>query len=146
MTTEAKISIVLLIIAGFIGCSHQKVTVDEFPGNSDRFYLQGKIVPYDGLCIKNFKGTEKVSEERTYLNGKLHGRSISYYRNGQVKMKGQFLKGKFHGKWEAWYEDGHRKFEIHYNKGKMEGSYKVWSEDGYLLEEKEYMANHQCKK
>ena len=144
MTTEAKISIVLLFIAGFIGCSHQKVTVDEFPCNSDRFYLKGKIVPYDGVCIKNFNGTGNISEERTYLNGKLHGRSVSYFRNGQVKIKGQFFRGQFHGKWESWYENGTKKFEIHYKKGKMEGSYKVWSEKGKLIEDKEYMANHQC--
>ena len=71
----------------------------------ERFYFLSGEIRLEQY-FKSFKdrileGTKKVwrqdgglSQERSYLNGKLHGPYISYWENGQLKRKDLYKKGK----------------------------------------------------
>lgn len=52
-----------------------------------------------------------------------------YHDNGQIKEQGFYLDGKLHGKWISYNEDGTKQTIGEYEKGKKTGKWFFWNEN-----------------
>ncbi len=59
-------------------------------------------------------------------------KELSYYPNGQVRLKGSFLEGERHGHWVYYYDNGKRWSEGHYVNGLEDKKRRVWHHNGQL--------------
>jgi antitoxin component YwqK of YwqJK toxin-antitoxin module len=50
-----------------------------------------------------------------------------YYDNGQVKQEGEYLNGKLHGKWVSYNEDGTKQTSGEYNQGEKVGTWTFYN-------------------
>ena len=50
-----------------------------------------------------------------------------YYDNGQVKQEGVYLDGKLHGKWVSYSEDGTKQTSGEYNQGEKLGTWTFYN-------------------
>lgn len=51
-----------------------------------------------------------------------------YHDNGQIKEQGFYLDGKLHGKWVSYNEDGTKSTIGEYDKGRKVGKWFFWSD------------------
>ena len=77
-------------------------------------YYKGK--PHGTAYI--YRG-RKIAEEKTYVNGKLEGKSIKYYSNGNKMEEVMYKNGKMEGIARWYNQDGSLKFEYIYENGKL---------------------------
>jgi len=61
------------------------------------------------------RNTGKVKIEKNYLGGKLSGRFIYYWDNGQVRLSGYYKKNKRSGKWQNFDSSGQLISEENYD-------------------------------
>lgn len=52
-----------------------------------------------------------------------------FYENGQVKEQGFYLDGKLHGKWISYNQDGTKQTIGEYDKGQKTGKWFFWNEN-----------------
>lgn len=71
----------------------------------------------------------QVSQEGLYLDGKLHGKWVSYTEAGAKQTMGEYENGAKVGKWFFWNENSLS--EVDFSKSKME-SVKKWSQDALV--------------
>ena len=77
-----------------------------------RTYKRGKQTAETSYYIP--EGTlEYVGSER---DGRIHGDFISYYRNGEISIKGKLNKGLYIGEWLYYDDDGSLNKTLYYNK------------------------------
>ncbi|MBD3724960.1 MAG: membrane-binding protein [Flavobacteriaceae bacterium] len=60
-----------------------------------------------------------------------------YHDNGQIKEQGFYLDGKLHGKWVSYNEDGTKSTIGEYDKGRKVGKWFFWNENS--LNEVDYL-------
>ena len=68
-------------------------------GNYDKGHKNGEWKNYNIL-------TEQVTGIRTFLYGKLNGKSTEYWSNQQIKEEGTYENGSKVGDWKLYYSDG----------------------------------------
>ncbi|NJM78599.1 MAG: membrane-binding protein [Flavobacterium sp.] len=51
-----------------------------------------------------------------------------FYDNGQVKQEGTYLNGKLHGKWVSYNQDGSKQTMGEYENGNKTGKWFFWSQ------------------
>lgn len=81
-----------------------------------------------------------LETESDYLKGKLNGKKIDYFTNGNKQQEVDYIKGVKDGT-EIYY-DMNRSTPLrtwHYSNGELEGSYTEYTSDGVLLEEGMYV-------
>lgn len=91
------------------------------------YYLNN--MPFSGYR-KELYGNNNVSLVAGYLNGMQHGKSVSYYPDGQTCYIRMYKKNKSFGKHIAYWENGNLKFEFYYLNDKREGPNKQWYQSG----------------
>ena len=75
----------------------------------------------------------KKSDE-SWLNGKLHGKCIYYFKSGKVQRTGYYKEGKEDSLWLFYYETGQLKAQENFFLGKKNGTAKYWYPNGnYFL-------------
>jgi antitoxin component YwqK of YwqJK toxin-antitoxin module len=136
-----KLIFSLIVILGLSSCTKSLVVVNENDLPEDIFYLPDQIRPYTGQCVIYYKGTEVVKEQLTFKKGILDGTLVSYYPNGELKIKGEYKQGRLYGKWESWYEGGKKKYEVNYVNDTLSGNYMQWYNTGVLKEKGLYAEN-----
>ncbi len=141
MYTMKNAIYMLMVLLGLSSCSNSRIVVDENDLPEDVFYLPDQIRPYTGQCIIYFPDSEVVKEQMTFKKGILDGTMISYYSNGELKIKGEYKQGKLYGKWESWYEGGRKKYEVNYVNDTLSGNYMQWYNTGVLKEKGLYADN-----
>lgn len=72
------------------------------------------------------------TEKYNPAKGMSEGMNITYYPNGQLKMKGEVLQGKRHGIWTTWYENGMKWSENEYNLGALDGKTVSYYKNGQV--------------
>jgi antitoxin component YwqK of YwqJK toxin-antitoxin module len=82
-------------------------------------------------------GTPKTFEG--YFEGRLHGESLLYWPNGQLKRKCSFIKGVRDGQDLMWNDRGLLVDEGRYDMGKPAGVHRRFNEKGSMIEEIEYL-------
>ena len=60
---------------------------------------------------------EEMKYRSNYKDGKLHGTSKSWYKNGKQAGISEFVNDKKHGTDESWYESGQKKCEAKWQNG-----------------------------
>jgi len=79
---------------------------------------------------------ELFKDEPTNFTGK----SLWWYKNGQLKWEENFKNGEAHGKSLGWFETGQLKYEHNYKNGNYHGKCLSWYDNGQLFYE-EYWKN-----
>lgn len=102
---------------------------------AERTYNMDKI---DGVEKLYFPDTPAVDGIMTYKDGKHHGEFSYFYRNGQLKQKGEFVDGTIEGLLIGYYEDGTPKEEITHVDGMTQGPFKEYNPNGTLKAEGEF--------
>jgi antitoxin component YwqK of YwqJK toxin-antitoxin module len=71
--------------------------------------------------------------ETYFQDGKLHGRSVMWYRDGILMESGYFEDGKPQGVWTFWNADGQIRQEGAFDQGKRDGMwlYHDWTGEAY---------------
>jgi len=84
--------------------------------------LNGKTIYYkDG----------EIHIQKKYTDGKLNGKFVEFYDNGNKKVTGSYLENLPHGQWLWRNEDKSKERLIHFRMGIKHGNIRVWN-DGFL--------------
>lgn len=102
-------------------------TMNNLKLDNGIFYLSNS--PFSGY-IKKTSPDGVIESINGILNGMLHGRSLSFYEDGNVKDVRMYKENKSFGKSFGFWEDGKIKFEFYYHDDKREGSNKQWYKSG----------------
>jgi antitoxin component YwqK of YwqJK toxin-antitoxin module len=105
------------------------------------FYEKESYKPYSGICTVKFNQSDLIKEQFTFKNGLLHGESLAWYKNGQLRRKGYYCKGQISGKWTFWDEAGNPMVEANYKKDNLDGSYTSLYSNGRIREKGQFSAN-----
>lgn len=84
------------------------------------------------ISLKTFKDKD----------GKLNGKTILYYENGNKFSEGILENGKENGKWVFYYENGNKKCEGILENGKKQGEWKWYLESGGWVNSTETYLNN----
>ncbi len=131
----------IAIIVFFASCFQSGIVISESELPEEIFYLTDQVEPYTGRCVMYYNNTELVKQEMSFKNGKLDGTTISYYRNGSIKRKGEYIDGQYNGKWEQWAENGKKLYEVHYKNDSLFGDFMIWYSTGVLKQKGIYADN-----
>ena len=82
-----------------------------------------------------------LQQESNYLQGKLNGKSITYFPGGSICVEGSFQNDKKHGEWIWYYESGIIQSAVNYVEDKKEGTQIFRSESGRDSKEEVYENN-----
>jgi antitoxin component YwqK of YwqJK toxin-antitoxin module len=101
------------------------------PEDSAELY-EGKT--FTGLAYDYDAKTGRLTQEKSYWDGGLHGFVKLWYPSGQVKLECRYFAGDFYGNLKEWHKNGQLK-----RHGIYWGSYypikeKIWDEEGEILE------------
>ena len=99
-------------------------------------YLPNQQKPYTGWV----KDTVFVGEILLWQlkGGKDHGKTVSWYENGQKQIESHSRNGKMHGLFRSWNKEGKLVKEQTYKDGKPDGVGIAWYENGQKMEEVKY--------
>ncbi len=64
-----------------------------------------------------------------------HGKTTTWFDNGQIRQIAEFRNGIQHGYWQEWYENGGKKEDGQYINGNKVGVWKRWDTSGRLIED-----------
>ena len=110
-----KILSILLVSVLLIGCSKDRVLIDELTN----------------------KGTEE-SPIMYSEKGLFNGIGFDVYKDGQLKFENNYTDGNIDGLWKEWYKNGQLSYEGNYKDGWEDGLQKNWFENGQLISESNY--------
>lgn len=91
----------------------------------------------EGLWEQYYKNGQ-LREKGNYKNDKLEGWGEWYYENGQLAEKTNYKKDKREGLWEWYYENGQLSEKTNYKNDKLEGWVEWYYENGQLKEKRNY--------
>jgi len=114
-------------------------------GENDPFTVEIVDLSQQKYIVRHYWANGNKLLEIGYQNGKLHGKSIRWYRNGNKCWEGEYQNGKRHGKHIEWYENGSKYWEKEYQNGELYGKYIEWHKNGSKHWEEEYQNGEQIK-
>ena len=103
-------------------------------------YTNGLIV-LEAHTLRTNKSVIKFQKK----NGKLDGKWIETYTNGNIAEIGNYSNDRKDGKWEGWFISGIKKYECNYNKGNKSGLYQEWNLDGKNIKNITYKIGKRIK-
>lgn len=89
-------------------------------------YLKGK---QHGIT-KTFFPNGKLETERNYMNGIGYGRHFGFWENGKMKFDFMYFNDKREGIQKQWYVSGTPYYELTFTDDKENGMQKAWRENG----------------
>lgn len=126
----------------FASCSSSGIVITENDLPEEIFYLTDHIKPYSGRCLMYYNNSELVKQDMSFKDGKLNGTLFMYYKNGNIKRKGEYFAGHYNGKWEQWAKNGKKLYEVHYKNDTLSGDYMIWYPTGVLKKRGMYADNN----
>lgn len=93
--------------------------------------------PFTGEIVE-FAPTGELVELITVADGLPHGPSLSWYRNGQLRLEQSLVRSRPIGRSRRWHPDGTLADELIFDDSGILLSKVVWSEDGDELERQTY--------
>ena len=91
----------------------------------------------DGV-YKLLSDNGKLSEVRSFEQGKLDGTWVQYDENEKLTAIANYKDDQKHGKWVIWDSNGTKRVEMHYENGNRTGTWNSWNERGELISSKGY--------
>jgi antitoxin component YwqK of YwqJK toxin-antitoxin module len=64
--------------------------------------------------------------------GRISGRHLTFYENGNIETLGNYRLGIKHGLWVSYNSDGKVLSQAYYTDGRKDGAWKVWDANGTL--------------
>ena len=116
-----------------------------YTGAHEEFYPDGQLKMkmniakglVDGQVFLYFSnGTQ--NEIRSYKEGEMHGRWITWNEQGQKIAEAEYQEGLKHGKWFVWNDEGVLLYDMTYNLGNRSGTWKMFDQNGMLVSEKDF--------
>ncbi len=105
----------------------------------EAFYQNGKL---DGKRILYYaNGDTQIVE--TYRNGLFHGPYRLYYPNENLHQEGQFIENVMTGIWKTYYESGELKEEVTFENNLENGPFIEYYKTGQVSVEGEYLEGDQ---
>jgi antitoxin component YwqK of YwqJK toxin-antitoxin module len=135
---------IILILLSFACRSNITVTEDEI--GADIFYEKDSYKPFSGKCTVLYNNTQIVKTQFTFRNGRLNGETITWYKNGQIRRKGNYCKGMISGRWIFFDEQGNRTIEANYKKDDLNGTYVALYTNGKVKEKGTFSRNKRTGK
>lgn len=133
--------ILLAILISHTSCNNKKVIITERDLDSDMFCLKGEMEPYTGTCYILFRDSETVKHKFTYVNGRLKGKAVSYYNNGNIKCQGNYSNNNMVDKWEFRNEQGNKIYVVNFRNDSMNGEFISYYLNGNIKEKGSYLNN-----
>ena len=131
--TPIRIVLTLLGLS-LVACSPQVGEIPKPPELEQRadnlYYLKGQNTPFTGEFVKMAKNGVK-QEVANYLEGKLHGPTLSFIKEKSVKRRTDYVDGKRVRK-RIWYDNGQLKADETWADTYAYGPCSYWFEDGRL--------------
>jgi antitoxin component YwqK of YwqJK toxin-antitoxin module len=122
MKTLVRCITILVCLILFSSCS---ITNHKFSENPKIGLIQTN---YWSGQLKNKTYTKNDSLGNWIYNGV----SESYYKNGQLKSKGNFKDDQQDGLWRCYYDGGQLKSKVNYKDGKEDGLSDYYNKNGQL--------------
>ena len=136
--------LVLTTLAFILGLnrSEKKIIDIDDPG---LVYQTGKLIyegeMFTGVVTAYYEETSSTVRSRVrYLNGRRHGLSKTWYRNGELETIRRYEHGKKSGVHYGWWPNRERKFEYPFRNSRYHGLVREWHKNGQLFIRKNY--NH----
>lgn len=92
----------------------------------------------DGYWEVHYPNTILIQQELNFVDGKLKGRSVNYYNNGNLMSEGVFDMDKKTGEWKWYYESGQLQCSISYEDDKKQGDQLFYTESGIEAKKEVY--------
>ncbi|MFH2094233.1 MAG: toxin-antitoxin system YwqK family antitoxin [Bacteroidota bacterium] len=80
------------------------------------------------------------SVDAWYNNDTLHGKTIEWYKSGQIKLMGNYKRGLRSGKWKYWYSNGKIQSQQYFVNGQPDDWYFSWYSNGNMKEKGYYVS------
>ena len=77
----------------------------------------------------------------SYINGKKHGKCMSYHKNGHLWQCGYYDTNKMNGRYLEYYENGQLRYMIDNVNNMKHGKYLEYNRNGYLFRDIDYVNN-----
>lgn len=132
-----------IIMLGFVSCA-KEIVITEDEIKPDIFYSQYEIRPYTGTCKIYYSQSDLIKEEFKLKEGRLHGESRSYHKNGNLMWKGCYCNGLMSGKWQKWDDAGNLIMELQYVNDVLDGLYIAMDSNGNVREKGNYSDNRRA--
>ncbi len=102
-----------------------------------------KTKAFKVLSGKSTKWTEggQLKSISHFLDGRKHGKWISYVNDSLMLNEGDYHHGKKVGNWKAYYKDGTLRSERNYNNGLREGKYTLYDRANNIICEFDYKSD-----
>jgi hypothetical protein len=97
-------------------------------------YKDGKL---EGKSTTWYPSGE-IQLEVNYKDGKREGKTTSWYQSGKIQLEANYKDGKKEGKTTGWYQNGQKMSEVNYKNGKLDGKKTTWHENGQIKSEVNY--------
>lgn len=122
-----KLFIILLIFNVFslVYSSPKTAYEEQLTEKRGIIYFKNENKPFTGRVISK-------KDRNYYLNGKAHGKWLTFYSNGNLKSIENWKDGKLYGKYILYQENGTKIFETTYLNGKDNGDYFLYHKNGLL--------------
>lgn len=117
------------------GQAPRELRLDELTVKDGRLYASGEAKPFEGRLYENFPTAEHFPTTVRKLeieihDGKAHGRSVGYFKDGKHEVEEFFIQGVSHGLRTRWSPEGGKKSEERIEHGKLNGSHIEWHANG----------------
>ena len=109
-----KIFVLILSLTMLISYAQRKEKYENLEAKNGLMYVKGETKPYTGKCYTTHDNG-KLGMGGYYVNGKMNGNWIWWYKNGNKKRYTQYKNGVKHGKNIYYYKNGVKKSEIIYD-------------------------------
>jgi antitoxin component YwqK of YwqJK toxin-antitoxin module len=120
-----KIILVVACLAGAINFLYAQEPDNQVNYNKSELVALSESESTEGYFALN--SSYSIDEE-----GRVSGKVLSFYNDGDLQETGSYLMGEKHGKWLKYSESGILVNEGNYNQGQKDGTWKVWDENGTL--------------
>ena len=133
--------IFLIILISLASCNNKKVIITEEDLDSDMLCLKGEIEPYTGTCYILSRDSQTISHKFTFKEGRLHGKAVNYYDNGNIKSQGYYNNNNMVDKWEFRNEQGNKIYIVNFRNDSMNGEFISYYLNGNVKEKGTYLDN-----
>lgn len=113
----------------------RELRMDELIKLEDRMHAAGEAKPFTGRLYENFStlgdSTTLIRKlEIDIRDGKAHGRSVGYFKDGKPEVEEFFIEGVSDGLRTRWSPEGWKKSEERIEHGKLNGTFIEWHGNG----------------
>ena len=139
-----KLLSILVVSILLIGCSEDRVLIDELTNKGGKLHNNGKIQMlmynenglYDGIGF-DVSNSGQLIEEVSFKSGIVDGFWKGWYDNGQLSFERSYIDGEKNGLHKGWYDNGQLMIENYFKDGEFEGSWKEWYSNEHSIQNKQ---------